>query len=66
MMLTYEIFMIIPSKKNNKTSPLQHALSNNSVHCALSDTFYDFPFSVDTCHYLPNVTNKNKQTKSST
>jgi len=27
----------------------------------MSDTLHDFPFCVDTCHYLPNVTN-NKQT----
>jgi len=33
----------------------------------MSETFYDFLSCVDTCHYLPNVTNKtNKQTNSST
>jgi len=32
----------------------------------MSETFHDFPFSVDTCHYLPNATNKNKQSQNIT
>ena len=59
MTLTYDIFITIPKYPLRKTHtfPLHHPLTNNSVHCADVETFHDFPFSVDTCHYLPNATN---------
>jgi len=48
--------------RKTHTFPLHRPLSNNSVPLLMSETFHDFPFSADTCDYLPKVSNKKQTT----
>jgi uncharacterized membrane protein YwzB len=58
-LLSTNLLLFIPCNKQTH-SPFTVLLITVLFHVLMSDTFHDFRYSVQICHYLYNVTNKQR------